>query len=1263
MSQYDGTLKFDTSLDDEGIQKGLDSLHDKAANALGVLAGNLMTQATNALINLGQTALNAGTSLEAGMAKVSTLFTGTDEELGTLTDEVRKLSSASGLAAEGLAEAAYSALSASVPAEQLGAMLDKSTKLAAAGFTDVDTALSATAKTMNAYGQTGEEAMDKIQKVLIQTQNKGITTVGELGASLSQVTPTAASFGVAFEQVGAALAVMTAQGVPTAQATTMLNGIIAELGKSGTEAAKNLAAAAEGSQYAGKSFTEMMAAGATLDEVLGLMSKYAEANGLAMVDMFSRIEAGKGALSIMANEGQTFRDDLAAMSIEADVVGEAYSKVADTVKFKSEQIKSSFQNIASGLYDLVSEPLKNVQDTALGALGRIQEGLTNGGLAGVGNVLYNMFHEAMAKIASIDWSVIPRTAINVMAKFITGGGARQILVSVMSAFTSIVRGLSDALPQLMVVASRAVGYIRLVLWEQLPTLLSLGLKLFTSLAQGAAAALPLIVQRAGRIALLIVQTLINAAPSILEAAKIAFGALVSAIPLVIEELRTSLPAIAGAIWTALQAAAPQVKEAALSLMRKVPVAIKEAIPEIRATLSELFEKAKAAIQAAAPQIEEASRGVFDKAVTAIKEAGVKIEAAAGQLFEKLKSIKPEDIKKTLDEVAASIPEPITSIANALRSKADELFTAAQELFGKIADAAPEAIYRAREAITKWVDDIAADLEAKTPEILGAAERFFGSIQDALPDVMDRLLYEVTSKFEFIISNIDRLAPVLLDIATGLFGILLDTALEALQDLAAQLPMRLEFILTELDGFIPTLSEAAVKLFSQITEALPVVFETLTAMLPELLTRLAEFLLGQLPVILNAGIQLFSALLDALPAVIESLTGMLPQLIDLIVSVLVSAIPILLDAAVGLFNVLVEAIPEILPALTAALPGLIHSLVDALIALAPVLKDGALELLSAILEAIPVIIDLLLEEAPKIIQAFATEVLGGFDRLLEELLNHATPLIVAIEALVAGIAAYLAYTTAVKAFTAAVTALKAGFTSLSLAQKLVTAAQTVMNTVMSANPIGLLIAAIVGLVAAFTLLWNKSEKFREFWIGLWESAKSAVSGFLGFFDDLPGKLLDIGKNLIAGLWNGIKESWGSLVDGFGDLIGGLVDTVTGLLGINSPSTVFDKEVGEWIPPGISRGVDRAMPAALDDMDKQADELVARMRGAIEDDLGNTDIKLTAGSLNATGQFYAAQTAATAPKWEQVNNYYVPVATPSETARTQREALRNYMGGVH
>lgn len=382
MSQADGHVLIDTKVDESGANEGFQRLSHSAETALGVFSGQLMTKAFDALTNLGKSAASAGAEFENAMAKTSTLFKGSDADLAALGDEIQRLSSASGASANELAEAAYSALSASVPAEELGTMLEQSSKLAVAGFTDVDTALSATAKTMNAYGMEGEDAIGKVQKVLMQTQNLGITTVGELGASLAQVTPTAAAFGVSFEQVGASLATMTAQGTPTAQATTQLNSLIAELGKSGTQAANNLMEAAEGTEYAGMSFTEMMDSGATLDEILGMLAASADENGLSMVDMFSSIEAGKAALSIFSGEGEVFHSNLDQMGTDADVVGEAYGKMSETLQFQSGRIHQTLTNIGASLFELASGPIGDAAASIADALDSILKGLQEDGLQG-----------------------------------------------------------------------------------------------------------------------------------------------------------------------------------------------------------------------------------------------------------------------------------------------------------------------------------------------------------------------------------------------------------------------------------------------------------------------------------------------------------------------------------------------------------------------------------------------------------------------------------------------------------------------------------------------------------------------------------------------------------------------------------------------------------------------------------------------------------------------------------------------------------------
>lgn len=100
---------------------------------------------------------------------------------------------------------------------------------------------------------------------------------------------------------------------------------------------------------------------------------------------------------------------------------------------------------------------------------------------------------------------------------------------------------------------------------------------------------------------------------------------------------------------------------------------------------------------------------------------------------------------------------------------------------------------------------------------------------------------------------------------------------------------------------------------------------------------------------------------------------------------------------------------------------------------------------------------------------------------------------------------------------------------------ITKAFGVLNKIMAANPILLIVAAIAALVVAFVYLWNTSEGFRNFWIGLWENIKSAFetawNAIVSFFTEtipnafqsLKDKLAEIGNNIATffqDLWNSI-----------------------------------------------------------------------------------------------------------------------------------------------
>lgn len=169
------------------------------------------------------------------------------------------------------------------------------------------------------------------------------------------------------------------------------------------------------------------------------------------------------------------------------------------------------------------------------------------------------------------------------------------------------------------------------------------------------------------------------------------------------------------------------------------------------------------------------------------------------------------------------------------------------------------------------------------------------------------------------------------------------------------------------------------------------------------------------------------------------------------------------------------------------------------------------------------------------------------------------IIAGIAGIVAGIAAFKIISL-VQSAVSAFKAFQAATVGLTTAQKL-------LNLVMSANPIGLIIAAIAGLVAAFVLLWNNCEGFRNFWINLWETIKSAASTawnaitgffsgawnaikgiwngagafFLSIWNGIKGVFSSVGAwftGIFTSAWNGIKNAWSGVKSFFSDIWKGI-----------------------------------------------------------------------------------------------------------------------------
>lgn len=146
---------------------------------------------------------------------------------------------------------------------------------------------------------------------------------------------------------------------------------------------------------------------------------------------------------------------------------------------------------------------------------------------------------------------------------------------------------------------------------------------------------------------------------------------------------------------------------------------------------------------------------------------------------------------------------------------------------------------------------------------------------------------------------------------------------------------------------------------------------------------------------------------------------------------------------------------------------------------------------------------------------ATDALGGLLDAFSWFVDNGDAVIAALAGIAAGVAAYLAYQTAL-------TVMNEGWKALTIVTKAQTIAQAALNAVMSANPIGVLIAVIMALVAAFTVLWNTNEGFRNAVINLWNAIKTNVmaavetirTGVINKFNQVRDK--------VTGIWNAVKS---------------------------------------------------------------------------------------------------------------------------------------------
>lgn len=387
---FESAVKGNTSK----VKTGFDSLSSAVSACKTALASIGVGFAVDKIVKGLSEAYNEATKLDEKLRGASTLYGSVAVDQSKLADNLKSISVQTGESLEVLGQTVYDAMSAGVqPTEDMADVLrvvSASSKLAKAGFTDTNTAMRASLSVINAYGM-GIENVSKVSDILLNTQNLGVTTVGELSNALSKVTPVASAFGVSIENVTSALAIMTKQGTNTEVASTGLSAILSELGKSGTTASDNLQKASQSAGLTETSFKDLLSSGKSLGDILDIMADYAEKNNLSLVDMFSSIEAGKSALQITNAGAEEFNSTLDSMETASGLVSDSFDKmitpsqrldsaIASLKVTIGEKFKPAIDSAKTALADLLTKMTGQVDysstyETTLNNLAKASENL------------------------------------------------------------------------------------------------------------------------------------------------------------------------------------------------------------------------------------------------------------------------------------------------------------------------------------------------------------------------------------------------------------------------------------------------------------------------------------------------------------------------------------------------------------------------------------------------------------------------------------------------------------------------------------------------------------------------------------------------------------------------------------------------------------------------------------------------------------------------------------------------------------------------
>lgn len=358
-------LRIDVGVLTKGMKEGFSRVMEKVRSfnaglkkipLFGQIAGAFgLTSAISRIKDTLVESVSEARRFQRQMSEINTVARLSGNGLSMLSGQVKDLSVELGVSTDTLTSGLYEALSAEVPPDNAIDFLRTATKAAVSGVTSIEVAVDGLTSVINAYKMDVSEARH-VSDIFFETIRLGKTRFEQLSQNIGLVLPMAAALGLSFEEVGAALATMTKQGLSTDKAATSLRGIMQDLLKPGEELIAVIRKIEKEQQIAALSSLDFQTQLRLIGEAVG-------GNKQMLAKLFPNIRSFTGFLQLIGKNAKGAAADLNIVRNSIGAMEKAFAEFADKEDIKLSKIEQKWArikrwfgtNLLKGLV-LVSEP-------------------------------------------------------------------------------------------------------------------------------------------------------------------------------------------------------------------------------------------------------------------------------------------------------------------------------------------------------------------------------------------------------------------------------------------------------------------------------------------------------------------------------------------------------------------------------------------------------------------------------------------------------------------------------------------------------------------------------------------------------------------------------------------------------------------------------------------------------------------------------------------------------------------------------------------